>query len=157
MAQCIASCEANCDGECDIKCAPVVDGDCYTHCIECCGGSCGAQANMDCQTTCQDKEFETCERELKVSCNGSCSGSGAIFCGGNYVLSGDQIPACIRALAAQGIATKDLRVSGSVNLSDAGGKGCAVAPGESNWFPWLAFGVVVPWVVRRRRQAARRA
>jgi hypothetical protein len=54
--QCRATCEAT--GECDSQCRPVVDGDCYTHCIECCGGSCKAQANMGCQTTCQEEEFE---------------------------------------------------------------------------------------------------
>jgi len=109
-AQCQASCEATCDGECDIKCAPVVDGSCYTHCIECCGGSCTAQANMDCQTTCQDQEFRDCEYELEAECSGSCSGEGALFCDGKYVLSGSEIPGCVSALLAKGISTDDLRV-----------------------------------------------
>ena len=131
VARCLASCEATCDGECDTKCAPVVDAPCYTHCIECCGGSCTAQANMDCQTTCQDKEFETCEHELEVDCKGSCSAKGAIFCGGEFVLAGDQVPACVSALAARGIATADLRVSVSLGTSSLPTTGGAKGGGGS--------------------------
>lgn len=169
VAQCLASCEANCDGECDVKCGPVLDAPCYTHCIECCGGSCGAQANMDCQTTCQDKEFETCEHELEVDCNASCSAKGAIFCGGEFVLAGDQVPACVKALTARGIATADLRASVSVGTSSlpsgsstSGGKaGCSItgAPGGGSGgggaahAAWLMLAGIFAW--KRARRSAR--
>ncbi|MDD9945260.1 MAG: hypothetical protein OXU20_29725 [Myxococcales bacterium] len=100
---CMASCEATCDGECDVQCAPLVSGSCYEHCIECCGGSCGAQANMECQTSCQEVEFEECEHEFRVECDASCEVDGALFCDGEYVLSGDQMPGCVEALLERGI------------------------------------------------------
>lgn len=128
-ARCVASCEATCDGECDIQCAPVVDGDCYKHCVECCGGSCGAQANMDCQTTCQDQEFETCEYELKADCDASCSGQGALFCDGEYVLSSSEILPCARALSTRGIVEVD--VGGSISVGRQESKaavGCSIGP-----------------------------
>lgn len=154
-AQCRASCEANCDAECDIKCKPLVDGDCYEHCIECCGGSCTAQANMDCQVSCQEEEFETCEHELRADCDASCSGTGAIFCDGEYVLSGEEIPACVTALAAEGIADIDLEASASVSVDDgvAEGKGAlGCSAGDSNagsgLLAWVLLAVGVAW--RRR-------
>ncbi|MEY4546750.1 MAG: hypothetical protein RL685_2945 [Pseudomonadota bacterium] len=115
-AQCRATCEATCDGECDIQCRPVVDGDCYTHCIECCGGSCKAQANMDCQTTCQEQEFEDCEHELEIDCSASCDIDGALFCGGEFILSGQQLPSCVQALIARGTLTVDAEAQAEVSL-----------------------------------------
>jgi hypothetical protein len=128
---CRASCEATCDGECDIQCAPVVNESCYVHCIECCGGSCGAQANMDCQETCQEEEFETCEYELEADCSASCSGSGALFCDGEYVMSGDEMIDCGQALVARGIATANLAANADIDFdtdgvkADLGGEGAA--------------------------------
>jgi hypothetical protein len=128
--QCRAECEATCDGECDVQCGAVaVEATCYQHCIECCGGSCGAQANMTCQKTCQDEQFEQCEYELRVECDGSCSGDGALFCDGEYVLAADDIPACAQALIARGDIDVDLDVdvggNGNLGLKDVGG-GCAI-------------------------------
>jgi hypothetical protein len=116
VAQCRASCEATCDGECDIQCRPVVDGDCYTHCIECCGGSCKAQANMDCQTTCQDREFEDCEHELEIDCSASCDVDGALFCNGEYILSGQELPGCVQALISRGTLQANAQAQGEVSL-----------------------------------------
>jgi MYXO-CTERM domain-containing protein len=127
VARCTASCEATCDGECDVKCAPVVDASCYNHCIECCGGSCTAQSNMDCQTTCQDKEFEECEHELEVDCNAKCTGDGAIFCNGEFVIAGSQIGDCLKALSARGIATVDFRAEVSGTIGNNGGSGSGSA------------------------------
>jgi hypothetical protein len=160
--QCLASCEATCDGECDVQCGAAVDGDCYYHCIECCDGSCGAQANMTCQTTCQDREFETCEYEFRADCDASCSGDGALFCDNEYVLAGSQIPACVTALAAQGTAAVDLRVSGKVDTnvdldfgSDSGGGGCSVAGAPEHTYSALfliaAGAVAGSWLRRRQR------
>lgn len=125
VARCTASCEATCDGECDVKCAPVVNAPCYEHCIECCGGSCTAQSNMTCQTSCQDKEFEECEHELEIDCKGSCSAKGAIFCNGEFVLAGDQIANCVKALSTRGIATVDFRAEASATIGNNGGSGAA--------------------------------
>lgn len=108
VTQCMATCEATCDGECDIQCEAVVEGSCYQHCIECCGGSCGAQANMTCQQSCQEEEFETCEYEFRAECEGSCTGDGALFCDGEYVLSGEQMGPCFDALIRAGIEAVDL-------------------------------------------------
>lgn len=156
--QCQASCEANCDAECDISCRPLVDGDCYRHCIECCDGSCTADANMDCQTTCQDREFEDCEYEFRADCMASCSGSGAIFCDGEYVLAGEEIPACVQALAAQGIADIDLEaeIRGSVedgvaSIESAAKAGCNAGGGAGSWLPALLVFGAAAW---RRRRAA---
>jgi hypothetical protein len=129
-SKCRATCEATCDGECDVQCRPLVDGDCYEHCIECCGGSCKAQINMDCQETCQEEEFESCEYELEAECSGSCDIDGALFCDGEYMLSGPDMTACVQALVARGTLDVNANAEGEINvgsLSDAGGKaGCHV-------------------------------
>jgi hypothetical protein len=154
--QCMATCEATCDGECDVKCGAVVDGSCYYHCIECCGGSCTAQANMSCQKTCQDEQFEDCEYELKADCHGSCSGDGALFCGGEFVLAGTDIPDCVEALG----------VSAEIDINDVidkieskkSGSLCSAGPSEAGhaWAaPLLVLGGVL--LAARRRRAAPRA
>jgi len=164
---CSASCEATCDGECDTRCRPLVEGSCYTHCIECCGGSCTAQANMDCQTVCQDEMFEECEHEVRVDCQGNCSGDGAIFCDGEYVLGGSQIPACAQALFDLGIASLDIDVEGggSIDIDDGvaaaegAGKasvgGCQLTPlTPSGGGAWLvaSLGALGLLAQRRRRR-----
>jgi hypothetical protein len=156
QAQCRASCEATCDGECDIRCQPVIDAGCYTHCIECCGGSCTAQANMDCQTTCQDEEFETCEHELEIDCSGSCDVEGALFCNGEYMLSGPDLPGCIQALIAQGTLDANVQAQGQLSLGNKPSVGCSfgvpsVIGGGSFWFALLALAGL-----RRRRSRAER-
>jgi len=161
-AQCRASCEATCDGECDIQCQPVVDAPCYTHCIECCGGSCKAQANMDCQTTCQDEQFESCEHDFEVDCSGSCSGDGALFCNGQYILSGPQLPECVQALIARG--PFDAHAEGEVSLdslgNSAGKAGCSFSTrSDSATAPGVLLAVLLAsrrWL-RGRAGAVRRS
>lgn len=159
-AQCAATWDANCDAECDAQCV-TVDGQCYEHCIECCNGSCTADANMDCQTTCQDEVFEDCEHEFRVDCDASCSGDGALFCDGKYILSGSQIPACIQALAAQGITVK---AEGEINIgpdgidANAAAGLCTYSPGKkaSIAAPFAVLGVAVAgWLARRRKRGSR--
>jgi hypothetical protein len=153
--QCVATCEATCDGECDIKCRPVVSASCYTHCIECCGGACTARANMDCQTTCQEKEFETCEYELKADCSGNCSGSGALFCDGEYVLAGSEIPACVTALAER--IELEVDTHGSVSIDDvkakasaSGGSSCSLGPPSTGLSgAWAVLAALAAFVRRR--------
>lgn len=154
--QCVATCEANCDGECDIKCKPLVEGDCYKHCIECCGGSCTAQANMSCQQSCQEEEFESCEYEFRADCDASCTGEGALFCDGEYALSGTDLPSCGQALLARGISVADIEASAEIDtseLSDAVGTGCSTGSGplpSSRW-EWLGLIGVGLFAGRRRR------
>lgn len=117
--QCRASCEATCDGSCDVQCAPVVSESCYVHCLECCGGSCGAQANMNCQETCQDQQFETCEHDLEIECGLSCGGEGALFCDGEYALSGEQIGPCVDALLQRASVTAEVLEDVGTDLNRA--------------------------------------
>ncbi|WP_437508739.1 hypothetical protein [Sorangium sp. So ce1099] len=157
--QCAATWDANCDSECDAQCV-TVDGGCYQHCVECCGGSCTADANMDCQTTCQDEIFEDCEHEFRASCEGSCSGDGALFCGGEYIISGSQLPACMSALLEQGIAVK---AEAEVTIGPDGIDGnlsagmCAYSPrgGASLAAPFAALAAAAGWFSRRRRRSSR--
>jgi hypothetical protein len=157
--QCAAIWDANCDAECDAQCV-TVDGGCYQHCVECCGGSCTADANMDCQTGCQEVEFEECEQEFRASCEGSCSGDGALFCDGEYIVSGSQLDACVKALAAQGIEAK---AEGSISIGPDGVDGgltggfCAVSPASraSLAAPIAALAAAAAWIARRRRRSSR--
>ncbi len=148
-ATCRASCEATCDGECDIQCEGVVDGSCYQHCVECCGGSCGAQANMTCQTSCQEEEFETCEYEFRGDCMASCSGDGALFCDGEFVMAGPQMTTCLNALIELGIDA----VEDAVDFGNGGGGFlCSVTDGGGAGGPLaLALGLLGLAGWRRRK------
>lgn len=157
--QCHATCEATCDGECDIQCPQAVGASCYQHCIECCGGSCGAQANMTCQTSCQEEEFEQCTIDLNVDCSASCSGAGAIFCDGQYVVSGDNVEACAAAageLISSAIQEEideaiDETLDETEDFLGGGFCACVAAPGGHDPFaPLLGFAAVL-WGWRRRR------
>jgi hypothetical protein len=157
-AQCAATWDANCDAECDAQCV-TVDGSCYEHCVECCGGSCTADANMDCQTTCQDEVFEDCEHEFRANCEASCTGDGALFCSGKYIISGSQIPACIQALAAEGI---EVKAEANVTLGPDGVSGdvaagvCTYSPGNkaSLAAPFAVLAAAAAgWLARRRKRS----
>ena len=157
VAQCEATWNANCDSECDLQCV-TVDGDCYQHCVECCGGSCSADANMTCQTTCQDELFEDCEYEFRIDCDASCSGDGALFCDGEFMISGSQLPACLEELVAQGIG--GLELEGEVTIGpdgiDGSGSFCTTSNSGRNtgaWpLPFVALAAASAWLARRRRQ-----
>ncbi|HTM43680.1 MAG TPA: hypothetical protein VL137_01925 [Polyangiaceae bacterium] len=144
IEQCHASCEANCDNECDIKCKPLVEGSCYQHCIECCGGSCKAQANMECQTTCQQQQFESCEYQFQADCQASCTGDGSLFCDGEYVLSGSQIPSCTEALVKRGVQGLHLETTGQLDVHGSQATAAGKARASCNFAPTPApqpFGV----------------
>lgn len=155
--QCAATWNANCDSECGAKCV-TVDGGCYQHCVECCGGSCSADANMDCQTTCQDKVFEECEQEFRANCDASCSGDGTLFCGGKYIISGSQIPACVKALLAQGI---EVKAEGKVTIGPDGINGgvtggfCSYSPATRTSLaaPLAVLAAAAGWLARRKRSS----
>jgi hypothetical protein len=111
---------------------------------------------MDCQTTCQDEEFETCEHELEIDCSGSCSVDGALFCNGEYILSGPDLADCVQALIERG--TLEAKVEGQVTLGEPGaslgGAGCNMATRSVRWggMP-LLLGV---WLLARRRRSKQR-
>ncbi len=99
--RCKASCAATCDGECTAQCGELPeDTSCVQHCEECCTGSCRAIAGMGCQVQCQDQEFEVCETAIDADCDASCEGSGALFCDGQFIASGDALLQCARSLAS---------------------------------------------------------
>ena len=159
-AQCAATWDANCDAECDAQCT-TVDGDCYQHCVECCDGSCTADSNMDCQYSCQDVQFEECEQEFRATCEASCSGDGALFCGGKYIIAGSQLPTCLNALAAQGVGVK---AEGSISIGPDGINSnvtaglCSYSPGSkaSLLAPLAAAAAAAAaWITRRRKRGSR--
>jgi MYXO-CTERM domain-containing protein len=107
---------------------------------------------MTCQTTCQDEEFEQSEYELRVDCEGSCSGDGALFCDGEYILSADEIPDCVRALVARGDIDVDVDVDATVEANASGG-GCAMTGRAASPQNVLAMLFVAGLVAYRRRRA----
>ena len=163
--RCRASCEATCDGQCDVQCAPLINAGCYEHCIECCDGSCSAKANMDCQTTCQEEEFRDCEHEFRAECDVGCDGDGALFCGGEYVLSGRDLRSCGEALITRGTLDVEAaaKAQGTVDFGDLGNPqlgsdaGCAIGRernATASAAGWLALGLLLGC---RRRAVSRRS
>jgi hypothetical protein len=116
---------------------------------------------MDCQTVCQDEEFEDCEHELEVECSGSCDVDVSLFCEGEYMLSGADLPACVEALVAKG--TLEAEAEGSVSfdgssLDTSSGAGCAMSRSERTSGTLLAggLGLVATLLGRRRRRVRAR-
>jgi hypothetical protein len=157
--QCSATWDANCDAKCNARCS-TVNGGCYTHCVECCGGSCTALVNMTCNTTCADQQFQECEQEFRADCDASCSGDGALFCDGTYIISGSQIPACVKALAAQGITVK---AEGQISITpdgvdtDFNAGICSYGPAKkaSLAAPFALLAGAAGWLARRRKRSSR--
>jgi hypothetical protein len=158
-SQCAATWNANCDAQCDSKCV-TVDGGCYQHCIECCDGSCTADANMDCQNVCQDQLIKDCEHEFQADCSASCTGDGALFCNGEYIISGSQLQTCLKALAAQGIQVKaEAKVTigpDGINGGITGGL-CSYSPASKGTLaaPFAALAMAAGWFARRRKRDSR--
>ncbi len=156
-AQCAATWNANCDKECGAKCV-TVDGGCYNHCIECCDGSCTADANMDCQDVCQTNQIEQCKQEFRANCSASCSGDGALFCNGEFIIAGSQLESCMNALIAQGITVK---AEANVTIGPDGINGdlsaglCSYSPDNKGSLaaPFALFAMAAGWFARRRKQA----
>ncbi|MEO5727270.1 MAG: hypothetical protein ABI134_35270, partial [Byssovorax sp.] len=114
------------------------------------------------QTTCQDKVFEDCEHEFRANCDASCSGDGSLFCGGKYIISGSQIPACVKALLAQGI---EVKAEGKVTIGPDGIDGgvtggfCSYSPGNTSSFagPLVLFAAAAGWLARSRKRSSRKS
>ncbi len=100
---------------------------------------------------CQDVEFEDCEHEFQADCSASCSVDGALFCDGQYVLSGSDLPGCIDALLERGVAVE---YEGSVTLGPDGvSTDCSASPGRSNLPVMGAFFALVALAGMRRRRS----
>jgi MYXO-CTERM domain-containing protein len=95
-ANCNASCTATCQGECDASCSGNASATCQGKCSASCQGSCNASARVDCQATCQAQGYLDCEGGCKVACERS--GSGGLFCDGQYVDDNGNLDGCISAL-----------------------------------------------------------
>lgn len=157
-SRCAASCKATCSGECDASCnVRPLEANCQARCQASCSGSCRARANLDCQIDCQSDFYLQCEAELSGGCKGECmTQSGALFCEGNYVDTGDHLQRCVEALKE----SLDVQVMYSAEGECAGGMcsghaeaSCSALPGASSsaagGAPWLI--TLVAYALRRRR------
>jgi len=163
-AHCQASCKTCCSGHCDASCtSKPATADCTTKCQGSCQGSCKGRANIDCQVKCQSTGYASCETELTGGCKTQCQKpSGALFCDGDFVDTGDNLQNCVDALNAY-LHIK-VQASGSAsctgNECQAEGKAsasssCAAAPGDAplsgaGLFAGLAFAGAA--ISRRRRR-----
>jgi hypothetical protein len=107
VGKCISSCESTCSVNCDQKCGELPpDAKCVEHCNQCCLGSCTGQINFDCQFECQAPLFVECQERMLDLCEGSCSGSGSLFCDGQFLAGGSSVIDCADALMDRGIAVR---------------------------------------------------
>jgi hypothetical protein len=119
---------------------------------------------MDCQQTCQVQEFEDCEYEFRADCDGSCEGSGALFCDDEFVLAGEAIPTCVKALASAGIADIEAEIGVTIGdgvgaIDEAKGRAspkCSFDPRPRSSGPaWLLLSAGIVVSVARRRSRRR--
>lgn len=161
--ECEASCKATCSGSCDAKCEGTPpSATCEGKCAASCEGSCEGKANIDCQVSCQSKGYLDCKAQMEGGCKTRCSEpSGALFCDGQYVDTGNNLKECIDALNAY--LNAKVEASGSAecvgNECTAEGKvssSCAAAPegSASSASLWAlgALGAVGVAASRRRRR-----
>lgn len=166
QAECEASCKACCGGHCDAKCTGTPpSATCDAKCQASCSGSCEGKANIDCQVSCQAKGYADCTANLSGGCKAQCTQpSGALFCDGQYVDTGNNLQNCVDALnaylhvkvEASGTASCD---GGECNAEGSAKATCAAAPGDS---PVTAgallagLGAIGLSMARRRRRSSRR-
>ena len=165
-AECQASCTSCCGGHCDAKCTGTPpSAACDAKCDASCQGSCSGKANIDCQVTCQSKGYVDCETSLTGGCKAKCSEpSGALFCDGQYVDTGNNLQNCIDALNA----ILKIKVTASGEASCDGGNcsasgkasvsACAASPGEaplSGGFIFAGLGLAFTAVRRSKRRHQR--
>jgi hypothetical protein len=118
---------------------------------------------MDCQTTCQDEEFETCEHEFELECSGACDVDGAVFCDGEYVLSGPDMVDCLRALTLSGAVEANVQAGGGISAGslDAPSASAGCTMHAERPLPrigtglGLLLGLALPGLRRRRVQRHR--
>lgn len=162
--ECEASCKATCSGSCDAKCEGTPpSATCEAKCSASCEGSCTGKANIDCQVDCQAKGYVDCKASLEGGCKAKCTEpSGALFCDGQYVDTGNNLQNCVDALNAY-LKVK-VTASGSAecvgNSCEAEGKAtatCGSTPGDaSNNGLWMFGALGVVGAVAARRRLAKR-
>jgi modification target Cys-rich repeat protein len=165
--ECEASCKATCSGSCSGQCEGTPpEATCEGKCQASCEGSCEGKANIDCQIDCQAKGYAECKASLEGGCKAKCSEpSGALFCDGQYVDTGNNLQNCVDALNAY-LKVK-VEASGSAGCDggtcSAEGKAsatCGAAPIDSSAdgavFAFGALGLVGAVAASRRRRPAKR-
>ncbi|MEO6420130.1 MAG: hypothetical protein ABIP39_12010 [Polyangiaceae bacterium] len=165
-AECEGSCKSCCSGHCDAECTGTPpSATCDAKCEASCKGSCSGKANLDCQISCQSKGYASCEGNLMGGCTAKCSEpSGALFCDGQYVDTGNNLQNCIDALNA--ILKIKVTASGEAScdggVCEANGKAsasCAASPGGdaplSGGFLFAGLGLAAIAARRSKRQHQR--
>ena len=161
QSECEASCKASCGGSCDAKCTGTPpSATCEAKCSASCSGSCTAKANVDCQVDCQAKGYVSCKADFEGGCKAKCTTpSGALFCDGQFVDTGDNLQNCVDALDAylkeHVKASASAECSGNECSAEAKASAtCASVPGDPGRSSglWLlgVVGAVVAAGVRRR-------
>jgi MYXO-CTERM domain-containing protein len=165
QAECEGSCKSCCGGHCDAQCTGTPpSATCDAKCSASCQGSCSGKANLDCQISCQSKGYASCEGNLMGGCTAQCTQpSGALFCDGQYVDTGNNLQNCIDALnailkikvTASGEASCDGGVCQASGMASAS---CAASPGEaplSGGFLFAGLGLAAIAARRSKRQHQR--
>jgi hypothetical protein len=68
---------------------------------------------MTCQQNCQEEEFQACEWEVSQECQANCETTGSLFCDGEFVITGDALPACVEELIRREIGNIRISAEGS--------------------------------------------
>lgn len=165
QAECEGSCKSCCGGHCDAQCTGTPpSASCDAKCDSSCQGSCTGKANLDCQISCQSKGYASCEGNLMGGCTAQCTQpSGALFCDGQYVDTGNNLQNCIAALnailkikvTASGESSCD---GGTCEASGKASASCAASPGEaplSGGFLFAGLGLAAIAARRSKRQHQR--
>jgi hypothetical protein len=128
-AECQASCKATCGGSCDAKCSGTPpSASAEAKCEASCSGSCEAKASMDCQVQCQAEGYAECKADLQGGCKAQCEEpSGALFCDGQYVDTGNNLEECVAALNAYLDVKVDAHASASCSNGECTAEGVALA------------------------------
>jgi hypothetical protein len=118
--------------------------------------------NAQCNIDCQARGEAQCEADVQGGCTAQCSKpSGALFCNGQFVETGDQIQSCIDALKAELNITVTADASGSCSGNSCEGTAsasakCALAEEKSPYGVVLFAGIACAvGVTMRRRRTAR--
>ena len=178
--QCTLSADATCEDECTVQCKQDCDNGVNVICQHNCFAECTTTRDADCASSadpaqCAATWDANCDSECDLQCvtvdggcyehcieccGGSCTGDGALFCDGEYVLSGSQLPACIESLIAEGIGS--LEAEGEISIGpdgiDADGTAgfCSMGPGTSvGWSLPLGLGAALVGLAARRRRRDR--
>ncbi|MGC4095152.1 MAG: hypothetical protein QM756_45985 [Polyangiaceae bacterium] len=126
--QCKAACKATASADCDAECKVTPPtATCMAKCQASCKGSCHAEANAKCQVDCQTKGYATCEAKLQGHCDVDCksTGSGALYCDGQYIDHGGNLDECIKSINA--VVTVDVKGSSSCSGNTCQAEGSAEA------------------------------